>query len=145
VKRWLRDGYEVRIFTARVAEASAADGRDLRKTVLAIQNWCEFNIGARLTVTCVKDYGLIELWDDRAVGVGENTGESWRDVILDGLANCCCLRKEHEKRPLFALGELIDWHCAVSLDPAVSKEARELQAAAYQKGYDQARMDLQKS
>jgi hypothetical protein len=26
-------------------------------------------------VTCMKDYGMIQLWDDRAVRVVENTGQ----------------------------------------------------------------------
>ena len=32
------------------------------------------HIGRRLIVTCVKDYEMIELWDDRAVAVEFNTG-----------------------------------------------------------------------
>jgi hypothetical protein len=68
VKVWLSQGYEVRVFTARVA--NEADG------VIAgvIQDWCEKHIGRRLEVTCQKDYGMIELWDDRCVQVIPNTG-----------------------------------------------------------------------
>jgi hypothetical protein len=40
-----------------------------------IQVWCDKNIGQVLELTCVKDYGMIELWDDRAVRVVPNTGE----------------------------------------------------------------------
>lgn len=71
IKRWLAEGYEVRIFTARVgsfdAEAEAA-GKMIR-------DYTEKHIGVRLRVTCVKDYEMIELWDDRAVQVVPNTGE----------------------------------------------------------------------
>lgn len=68
VKAWLAAGIEVRIFTARV---SGDDG-----TCLAvIRSWCRTHLGTHLPVTCEKDYGMIELWDDRAVQVVENTGE----------------------------------------------------------------------
>ncbi len=70
VKRWLGKGYEVRIFTARVSHpdqaAAAAD---------AIKAWCLDHIGVALPITNVKDYAMIELWDDRAVQVVRNTGE----------------------------------------------------------------------
>jgi hypothetical protein len=68
VKRWIANECEVKIFTARVA--CDADGS--MKTI--IQDWCERHIGKRLEVTCMKDYGMIELWDDRAVQVLPNTG-----------------------------------------------------------------------
>lgn len=67
VKEWLAQGIEVRIVTAR------AYGAELQ-TLDAILAWCLKHIGARLAITCVKDYGMIELWDDRAVQVIPNTG-----------------------------------------------------------------------
>lgn len=67
IKTWLGEGKEVRIFTARAWRASPAD-------IEAIQDWTEKHIGHRLQVTCEKDYGMIELWDDRAVRVVPNTG-----------------------------------------------------------------------
>lgn len=67
VKRWLADGREVRIFTAR------AYGADIG-TIECIKRWCVEHIGQELLVTCVKNYGMIELWDDRAVQVTTNTG-----------------------------------------------------------------------
>jgi len=72
VKKLIADGYEVRIFTARVSD----DGvRNISLVREAIQTWCQIHIGKRLPVTNIKDYGLIQLWDDRAVGVVANTGE----------------------------------------------------------------------
>ena len=68
VKRWLAEGRDVRIFTARVSGAERQDA------LLAILEWCEEHIGRPLPVTCVKDYGMLELWDDRAVQVEPNTG-----------------------------------------------------------------------
>ena len=76
VKRWLQEGRDVRIFTARVTH----DGTDQREmeaaqAIHAIKLWCHAHLGAEMTVTNVKDYGMIELWDDRAVQVIANTGE----------------------------------------------------------------------
>lgn len=77
VRQWLSEGKEVRVFTARVAARKNLDGtdRDLSHIVEAIQDWCEKHVGARLPVTNTKDYGMIELWDDRAVGIETNTGQ----------------------------------------------------------------------
>ena len=70
VKAMLEEGVDVRIFTARVggtaAEAAAARPH--------IEAWCAEHLGRVLPVTDTKDYGMYELWDDRAVQVVENTG-----------------------------------------------------------------------
>lgn len=68
----LAEGYEVRILTARVHPANVEGGRIVTKY---IQNWLEEECGLpRLQVTCRKDFEMVELWDDRAVGVEPNTG-----------------------------------------------------------------------
>lgn len=70
VLKWLAEGREVRIMTARVSgplESAAA-------ALAPIQAWCAEHIGVVLPVTNVKDYAMIELWDDRAVQVVPNTG-----------------------------------------------------------------------
>lgn len=69
VKRWLAEGREVRIFTARVS------GGDVTAFLQVMERWCETHIGRRLVVTNVKDYAMDELWDDRAVQVVPNTGQ----------------------------------------------------------------------
>ncbi len=80
VKGWLAEGREVRIFTARVAHAGVVlfnnDGseRDPRAVTLAIEAWCKQHIGQGLPITCTKDFGMIELWDDRCVQIEPNTG-----------------------------------------------------------------------
>lgn len=74
VKTWLAEGREVRIFTARVKPLSALDSIDDANVRLAIEHWCERHIGRALPVTCVKDYQMVELWDDRAVQVAPNKG-----------------------------------------------------------------------
>lgn len=68
VTQWLADGREVRIFTARIS-----DGEPRTREV--IEQWCLRHIGLVLPVTNVKDFGMVELWDDRAVQVEANTGE----------------------------------------------------------------------
>jgi hypothetical protein len=68
VKAWMAEGREVRIFTARVCQDK--DG----SVASVIHDWCLKHLGAALTVTNVKDYAMLELWDDRAVQVVPNTG-----------------------------------------------------------------------
>lgn len=76
VKQWLADGQDVRIFTARVSQSIyRPTERDVYRTVFAIEDWCLEHVGQRLPVTCIKDYEMRELWDDRAVQVIPNTGE----------------------------------------------------------------------
>lgn len=71
VKHKIREGYTVKIFTARIHDLPAEQDANLRT---AISKWCIRNIGVDLEVTCVKDPKMIELWDDRAVSVDKNTG-----------------------------------------------------------------------
>lgn len=76
VKRWLADGRDVRIFTARIAH----DGTERRMMEAdigheVVAEWCLKHIGVRLPITNVKDQAMIELWDDRVVQVIKNTGE----------------------------------------------------------------------
>lgn len=76
IRRWRAEGRNVRIFTARVAECEAnpkgwEPASSQRKT---IEEWCLQYIGEVLPVTCQKDYYMLELWDDIAVAVEENTG-----------------------------------------------------------------------
>ena len=69
VKYWLEHGVEVRIFTARATEL---------ENIPAIQDWLEKECGLPRTmvVTCIKTYDIVELWDDRARQVVQNTGQS---------------------------------------------------------------------
>jgi hypothetical protein len=76
VRGWISRGIEVRIFTARLSPIMMPDGpdRDVEEVRAAIEKWCEEHIGHRLPVTNIKDHGLIELWDDRAIQVRPNAG-----------------------------------------------------------------------
>jgi hypothetical protein len=71
VKLWLKLGIVVKIFTSRVAP----DGvRDVEKIRQLIEIWCEEHIGTKLEVTCIKDHGIIHIWDDKACTIVYNTG-----------------------------------------------------------------------
>lgn len=63
VVRWLSEGKDVRIFTARTQDSYPA-----------IRRWCIKHLGRELPITNVKDYAMVEFWDDRAVQVEPNTG-----------------------------------------------------------------------
>lgn len=65
VRRWLREGREVRIFTARVHDPEAYPH---------VERWLIENGLPGLAITNVKDFGMDELWDDRVVRVEANTG-----------------------------------------------------------------------
>ena len=64
VRVWLASGVTVKIVTARaVGEAQH------------VQAWLEKHGLPGLEITVRKDFGMVELWDDRAVQVIPNTGE----------------------------------------------------------------------
>jgi hypothetical protein len=65
VKGWLAAGREVRIFTARAS---------VPEEMPSIEEWCRKHLGVVLQITNVKDFGCVEIWDDRAVRVLANTG-----------------------------------------------------------------------
>lgn len=70
VRRWLAEGREVRIMTARVSGSPESAG--IART--AIEGWCFEHLGQVLQITNSKDFDMLELWDDRAVQVVPNTG-----------------------------------------------------------------------
>jgi translation initiation factor 2 alpha subunit (eIF-2alpha) len=75
VRKWLEEGRDVRIFTARVShDGSAQRMIESQHSMIRIMDWCEQHLGRSLPVTCVKDFAMIELWDDRAVQVMANFG-----------------------------------------------------------------------
>jgi hypothetical protein len=76
VKAWLAQGVDVRIFTARIAHDE--DG----SVAAIIERWCEEHLGVKLAITNQKDYGMVELWDDRCVQVVPNTGRRADQELL---------------------------------------------------------------
>lgn len=78
---WLNAGREVRIVTARVAETGLRnqvggfdDNAFAAEQRAKIEAWCLEHLGRIIPVTAMKDFGMVELWDDRCVRVVENTG-----------------------------------------------------------------------
>ena len=65
VKAWISEGKTIKIFTAR------APHEICRK---AITKWLIENGLPALEITNVKDFGMIELWDDRCVRINRNMG-----------------------------------------------------------------------
>lgn len=88
IKDWLEQGKEVRIFTARIYPGIYEEGqftpleineeddayKDAEIAAKAIDSFCKKYIGQSLMITCLKDHGMVELWDDRAIQVEPNTG-----------------------------------------------------------------------
>ena len=72
VKRWLANGEDVRIFTARInphrGQVTAMRARR------AIEAWCKRHVGQVLPITYEKDWDMTLLFDDRARQVERDTG-----------------------------------------------------------------------
>lgn len=66
VRRWRQEGRDVRLFTAR-------------KPHPAIRRWMKEHLGEVLPITNVKDHHMQAIYDDRAVQVRRNTGETHPD------------------------------------------------------------------
>lgn len=66
VKKWISEGKRVKIFTARICDP---------KALPHIIHWLEGHGLGDLEVTNIKDYGMVELWDDRCVCIEPNTGK----------------------------------------------------------------------
>lgn len=66
VKKWLSENVEVRIFTARAC---------IPEQIQPVKDWLIRHGFGDLQVTNVKDFGMVELWDDRCVQVHPNTGQ----------------------------------------------------------------------
>lgn len=75
VKAWLDEGKTVKIFTARMhGHGMALIGGGVADVKTPIEQWCLKHIGQVLECTNAKDFGMIELWDDRCIQVEANTG-----------------------------------------------------------------------
>jgi len=65
VKKWLSEGKDVRIFTARAS---------VPEMIPVVEEWAEKHFGQKLKVTNQKDFSTETIWDDRARQVEINTG-----------------------------------------------------------------------
>lgn len=65
VKAWLDQGKTVKIFTARMhGHGMPIIGGGFEDAKTPIDEWCFKQFGRCLPITNVKDFGMIELWDD---------------------------------------------------------------------------------
>lgn len=76
VRRLLAEGVRVKIFTARVSPITDFFGNVVvnKEEREKIEQYCVLHLGRKLEITCCKDYGMIELIDDRAIQVVPNRG-----------------------------------------------------------------------
>lgn len=76
IRDWLKAGYTVKLFTARMAELPepTEERPSLAAIEMALRAWCKEHIGQELECTAKKDPNMEVLWDDRAVGVVRNQG-----------------------------------------------------------------------
>ena len=81
VKKWLSEGKQVKLLTARVSDAPKRElaPEDVPAYVahqrLILAEWCKEHIGQELPMTASKDVYMYQLWDDRAVAIEGNTGK----------------------------------------------------------------------
>ena len=66
VLEWVKNGLRVKIFTARAFDP---------EQIPDVQEWLKINDFPDLEVTNIKDFGMMKLFDDRAVEVKMNTGK----------------------------------------------------------------------
>ena len=76
IHRWIEeDEYDVKIMTARASSRQRFEGETtVEHSIARVQQWCLEHLGIVLPVTCEKDHLMVQLWDDRAIQVIENTG-----------------------------------------------------------------------
>lgn len=77
VQRWIAQGKNIRIFTARVSPVTVSvngDGLSVEEVREVIKKWCIKYIGVDLLVTHEKDCYMTAIYDDLAVHVEKNTG-----------------------------------------------------------------------
>jgi hypothetical protein len=96
VTKWLERGQEVRIFTARVyTDGTPQRNAEAEYAMEVVARWCFEHIGMVLPITCVKDYAMLELWDDRVVRVPANSGQRCctsgesRRALIERIARVC--------------------------------------------------------
>lgn len=69
VRRWLREGKDVRVLTAR---GTFDEGK--YEQLVKIHDWTLEHVGEALEVTCEKDPLMLKLYDDRVIRIEANEG-----------------------------------------------------------------------
>lgn len=84
VKKLIKEGKEVRIFTARVSEEGPYGLRprhELEKTRDVIRKWCKTHIGKELEITNKKTFHTVQIIDDRCLQIIPNLGITIVDYL----------------------------------------------------------------
>jgi hypothetical protein len=68
---YLEQGKKCKIVTARA---------EFPESARAIKDWCRKYLGRELEVTNKKDFAMISLMDDRAIGIDCDTGQPWQKI-----------------------------------------------------------------
>lgn len=143
VKSWLNKGYEVRIMTARVWAPLLTDPsygtkvwsdrqQEARHARRAIEDWTELHIGKRLEVTCMKDYSMWVLYDDRCRQVEPNTGRLIGDIGVKSQKAIYYYNRKESAEAFAAICNRIQFECLVGY------HLQEGEAAILKKIIDQA-------
>lgn len=76
VRGWIAAGEEVVIFTARITPHPVySPGKDTEEAIQRVRDWCiRWGLPADIRITNIKDGGMKEFWDDRAIPVLRNSG-----------------------------------------------------------------------
>lgn len=98
VKKWIAEGWLVKIFTARVARNDAQGARP------HIEAWCQKHLGVVLEVTNEKDFGMVMLYDDRCTQVQTNTGLMLKPAEQPQPEHQCYFCKEPVENETFCFG-----------------------------------------
>lgn len=94
VQEWTKRGLTVKILTARAPHPEA---------VAAIRKWLVAHGMPELEVTDRKDFGMVELWDDRAIQVVRNTGKPFLSPSLYGRPKAPILPEEAADETFYLL------------------------------------------
>jgi len=81
VKKWLRAGKIVKIFSARCS---------VPEQLIPVKKWLWKHGLGELEITNIKDHTMIELWDDRCVQVITNSGKPISTALNSNKQNCTC-------------------------------------------------------
>lgn len=85
VKKWITDGDDVFILTARLTpwdEAPPVGQTIPEEAKRIVEDWCEKHLDRRLHVTNIKG-GFDALYDDNVVQIVQNTGLSLQEHIIN--------------------------------------------------------------
>ncbi|MCR5184384.1 MAG: TerC/Alx family metal homeostasis membrane protein [Opitutales bacterium] len=100
VRHWIKHGYTVKIFTARAALGEAG--------IAPVKKWLKENGLPELEVTNQKDFSMIELWDDRAIQVVQNTGKPFLGLSIIGRPSAPILPDEKASETFYLLKKQTD-------------------------------------